>query len=143
MFVSFFILILAVYGHLKITSKGLKYLIGVILFFILFYSYLFSIKLDRGKPGLESFLYKIKIAPSEIFTPVRKIDPNNHAYLWDHWRAYEATMAIDQINTIPTFMIGKGFGALVDLKFKVFLGDEKMRYIPSIHNGYILSLIHI
>lgn len=137
MFVSFFILILAVYGHLKITSKGLKYLIGVILFFILFYSYLFSIKLDRGKPGLESFLYKIKIAPSEIFTPVRKIDPNNHAYLWDHWRAYEATMAIDQINTIPTFMIGKGFGALVDLKFKVFLGDEKMRYIPSIHNGYI------
>lgn len=137
MFVSFFILMLAIYGYLKITSKGIKYLFMVILFFTLFYSYLFSIHLDREKPGLESFLYKMKIAPSEIFTPVRTIDPNNHAYLWDHWRAYEATMAIDQINTLPTFLIGKGFGALIDLKFEVFLGDSKMRYIPSIHNGYV------
>ena len=137
MFVSFFILILAIYGYLKITSKGIKYLFIVILFFTLFYSYLFSIHLDREKPGLESFLYKMKIAPSEIFTPVRTIDPNNHAYLWDHWRAYEATMAIDQINTLPAFLIGKGFGALIDLKFEVFLGDSKMRYIPSIHNGYV------
>ena len=137
MFVSFFILILAIYGYLKITSKGIKYLFIVILFFTLFYSYLFSIHLDREKPGLESFLYKMKIAPSEIFTHIRTIDPNNHAYLWDHWRAYEATMAIDQINTLPTFLIGKGFGALIDLKFEVFLGDSKMRYIPSIHNGYV------
>lgn len=137
MFVSLFILMLAIYGHLKITSKGVKYLLMVLLFFTLLYTYLFSINLDREKPGLESFLYKMKIAPSEIFTPVRKIDPNNHAYLWDHWRAYEATMAIDQINTFPTFLIGKGFGALVDLKFEVYLGDSKMRYIPSIHNGYV------
>ena len=137
MFVSFFILTLSIYGFLKITSKGVKYLILVLLFFTLFYTYLFSANLDRSKPGLESFLYKMKIAPSEIFTPIRKIDPNNHAFLWDHWRAYEATMAIDQINTIPTFLIGKGFGSLIDLKFKVFLGDSKMRYIPSIHNGYV------
>ena len=137
MFVSFFILMLAIYGYLKITSKGIKYLFIVIVFFTLLYSYLFSINLDREKPGLESFLYKIKIAPSEIFTPVKTIDPNNHAYLWDHWRAYEATMAINQINTLPTLLFGKGFGALIDLKFEVFLGDTKMRYIPSIHNGYV------
>lgn len=137
MFISLLIFILAIYGHLKITSKGLKYIIMVMLFFGLLYTYLFSVKIDRGKPGLESFLYKLKIAPSEIFTPIRKIDPNNHAYLWDHWRAYEATMAIDQINTIPTFFIGKGFGALVDLKFGLVLGDTKMRYIPTIHNGYV------
>lgn len=137
MFVSFIILLLAIYGHLKITSKGIKYILMVLLFFTLFYTYLFNANIDRSKPGFESFLYKMKIAPSEIFTPIRKIDPNNHAYLWDHWRAYEATMAIDQINTLPTFFIGKGFGALVDLKFKVFLGDSEMRYIPSIHNGYI------
>ena len=137
MFVSLLILMLAIYGHLKITAKGLKYIIAVILFFTILYTYLFSVNLDRGKPGLESFLYKMKIAPSEIFTPIRKIDPNNYAYLWDHWRAYEATKAIDQINTVPTFLIGKGFGALIDLEVSVFLGDSKMRYIPSIHNGYV------
>jgi len=27
---------------------------------------------------------------------------------------------------------------LVDLKFKVYLGDSEMRYIPIIHNGYVL-----
>ena len=81
MFVSLLILMLAIYGHLKITAKGLKYIIAVILFFTILYTYLFSVNLDRGKPGLESFLYKMKIAPSEIFTPIRKIDPNNYAYL--------------------------------------------------------------
>lgn len=137
MFVSLLILILAIYGHLKVTSKGVKYIVMVLLFFTLLYVYLFNIKLERGKPGLESFLYKIKIAPSEIFTPITKMDANNHAYLWDHWRAYEATKAIEQIETVPEFIIGKGFGALVDLKFSVLLGDTKMRYIPSIHNGYV------
>lgn len=137
MFISFLIIQLAVFGNLKITNKGLKYLFLMLLFFTSIYSYLFSVNIDRGKPGLESFLYKLKIAPSEIFTPIRKIDPKNHAYLWDHWRAYEATKAIDQINTVPTFFFGKGFGALIDLEISVYLGDSKMRYIPSIHNGYV------
>jgi hypothetical protein len=137
MFVALIILLLAVYGYVKITSKGLKYGLLVFSSFLLFYIYLFNANIQREKPGLESFLYKMKIAPSEIFTPVRNIDPNNHAYLWDHWRAYEATLAIDQINTPVTFFIGKGAGSMVDLKFKVYLGDSEMRYIPAIHNGYV------
>ncbi|MEE9406940.1 MAG: O-antigen polymerase [Polaribacter sp.] len=138
MIVAFIILLSSIYGYLKITTKGIKYGVLLSLFFGLFYVYLFSIDLDRGKPGLESFFYKMKIAPSEIFTPINKIDPNNHAYLWDHWRAYEATLAIEQMNTPITYFVGKGFGSLVDLKFKVLLGgDEKMRYIPVIHNGYV------
>jgi hypothetical protein len=137
MFVALIILLLAVYGYVKITPKGLKYGLLVFSSFLLFYIYLFNANIQREKPGLESFLYKMKIAPSEIFTPIRNIDPNNHAYLWDHWRAYEATLAIDQINTPATFFIGKGAGSMVDLKFKVYLGDSEMRYIPSIHNGYV------
>lgn len=137
MFVAIIILLLAVYGYVKITSKGLKYGLLVFSSFLVFYIYLFNANIQRDQPGLESFLYKMKIAPSEIFTPIRKVDPNNHAYLWDHWRAYEATLAIDQINTPITFFIGKGLGSLVDLKFKVYLGDSEMRYIPAIHNGYI------
>ncbi|NCT08494.1 MAG: hypothetical protein GW772_00180 [Flavobacteriia bacterium] len=138
MFVSLGLFLLAIFGYLKITSKGLKYGFLALIIFSLFYVYLYSSNFEREKPGLESFLYKLKIAPSEIFTPIRTVDPNNHAYLWDHWRAYEATLAIDQINTPITFFIGKGLGALVDLKFKVYLGDSEMRYIPIIHNGYVL-----
>lgn len=137
MFVGLIIFLLSIYGYIKITSKGLKYGLLVSAGFVLFYVYLFNANLQREKPGLESFLYKMKMAPSEIFTPIRTIDPNNHAYLWDHWRAYEATLAIDQINTPATFLIGKGLGSLVDLKFKVYLGDTEMRYIPMIHNGYV------
>lgn len=137
MFVGLIIFLLSIYGYIKITSKGLKYGLLVSAGFVLFYVYLFNANLQRDKPGLESFLYKMKIAPSEIFTPIRTVDPNNHAYLWDHWRAYEATLAIDQINTPTTFLIGKGLGSLVDLKFKVYLGDTEMRYIPMIHNGYV------
>ncbi len=138
MFVSLGLFLLAIFGYLKITSKGLKYGFLALSAFLLFYVYLFNANLERDKPGLESFLYKLKIAPSEIFTPLRTVDPNNHAYLWDHWRAYEATLAIDQINTPATFLIGKGLGALVDLKFKVYLGDSEMRYIPILHNGFVL-----
>ncbi|MBG7611507.1 O-antigen ligase family protein [Polaribacter sp. BAL334] len=138
MFVSLGLFLLAIFGYLKITSKGLKYGFLALSAFLLFYVYLFNANLERDKPGLESFLYKLKIAPSEIFTPIRTVDPNNHAYLWDHWRAYEATLAIDQINTPVTFLIGKGLGALVDLKFKVYLGDSEMRYIPMLHNGFVL-----
>lgn len=138
MFVSLGLFLLAIFGYLKITSKGLKYGLLALTLFSLFYVYLYNSNFEREKPGIESFLYKLKIAPSEIFTPIRTVDPNNHAYLWDHWRAYEATLAIDQINTPATFLIGKGLGALVDLNFKVYLGDSEMRYIPMIHNGYVL-----
>ena len=138
MFVSLGLFLLAIFGYLKITSKGLKYGFLALSAFLLFYVYLFNANLERDKPGLESFLYKLKIDSSEIFTPIRTVDTNNHAYLWDHWRAYEATLAIDQINTPVTFLIGKGLGALVDLKFKVYLGDSEMRYIPMLHNGFVL-----
>ncbi|MGB0891027.1 MAG: O-antigen ligase family protein [Flavobacteriaceae bacterium] len=137
MVIAFLILGLSVFGYLKLTQKGVKYASITILCIGLFYVYLFNSNIERDKPGIESFLYKMKIAPSEIFSLIDKKRMSDHAYLWDHWRAYEATMAIEQINTVPTFIAGKGLGALVDLKMSVFLGGEKMRYIPKLHNGYV------
>ena len=137
MFVSLFLMLLGVFGFIKITGKGLKYIMITLIAFGGFYAYLFSVELEREKPGIESFLYKMKIAPSEIFSTVRTVDPNNHAYLWDHWRSYESTVALDQMKTYTDYNIGKGFGALVDLKFEAPLAKEKIRYIPIIHNGYV------
>lgn len=138
MFVALIILSMAIFGYIKLTPKGLKYIFILLTVIGLFYVYLFSIKLERDKPGIDSFLYKIKIAPSEIFIPSKNIDINNHASLWDHWRAYEASRALKEMQKTPSsFFIGKGFGALVDLKFEAPLNSEKIRFIPILHNGYM------
>ena len=58
--------------------------------------------IERNSTGIESFLYKIKIAPSEIFNS--DIDIDDHKQLWDKWRAYEVKMAFNTIKKeIPTF----------------------------------------
>ena len=137
MIVASIILLMSVYGYTKITMKSLKTISVLLLFIALLYTYLFSVKIDRNAKGYEAFLYKVKIAPSEIFKT--KVDRENHKDLWDHWRGYEANRAIALMDTKPlSYLIGVGHGSLVDLKFKAPLSGEKdgMRYISELHNGY-------
>ena len=137
MIVASIILLLSVYGYTKITIKSIKTVSIIFLFVILLYTYLFSVKIDRNAKGYEAFLYKIKIAPSEIFKT--KVDRENHKDLWDHWRGYEANRAIALMDTKPSsYLFGVGHGSLVDLKFKAPLSGKKdgMRYISELHNGY-------
>lgn len=137
MIVVFGIIMLSIYGYTKLTIRSLKIIgIGVILLGM-FYAYLFSIKIDRSGTGLETFFYKIKNAPVELFKT--KIDRENHQDLWDHWRGYEAKRAFALMQKKPySYAVGTGYGSLVNLKFKAPLGDSKngMRYISELHNGY-------
>lgn len=134
------ILILSIYGY-TIINKKMLVLIGIfILTLTMFYTYLFSIKIERDKSGLDSFLYKIKIAPEELFKT--KIDLENHKDLWDHWRGYEAKRAIHLMcNNPSSFIFGAGYGSLVNLKFKAPLTEEKegIKFISELHNGYIYN----
>lgn len=140
MIVAAIILLITIYGYTIITKRGLK-IIGVVLVSILvFYGYLFSIKISRNQPGLESFLYKVKNAPSEIFKT--KIDRDNHKDLWDHWRGYEAKRAFALMEKDPkSYVIGTGYGSLVNLKFFAPLTenykDKGIKYISELHNGYV------
>lgn len=134
MWVAIFILLLASFGYAKISLKALKYIGLFILLISSFYIYLYSIEINRGEPGISAFLYKMKIAPEEIFLP--KVDLNDHASLWDHWRAYEAKMALDQVSGFQ-HLIGRGLGSQVDLLFIAPLDEKGMRYISHLHNGYI------
>lgn len=139
-FVGALIFILASKGYLKLNVRSLTYLFLLILSVGLFYAYLYSIELERNSTGIEGFLYKMKLAPEEIFAPDNNFDVRNHANLWDHWRAYEASKALNQIMEVPYYlglMFGNGFGALIDLGFKAPLGGTKMQFIPIIHNGYM------
>jgi O-antigen ligase len=138
MMVVAIILLFSIYNYTKITKKTIQIFAVVCISVILFYSYLFSVKIDRNGTGVESFLYKVKIAPEEIFTA--KIDRENHKDLWDHWRGYEAKRAFALMEKNPSsYVFGTGYGSLVNLKFYAPLsGDKKgMKYISDLHNGYI------
>ena len=140
MLVVFFVMGFSLLGYAKITVKTLKFIGIAVVSILVLYAYLFSVKLDRNAKGAEAFLYKIKIAPEEIFKS--KIDRNNHKELWDHWRGYEAKRAIYLMEENPTsYFIGTGFGSLVNLKFQAPVGGEGgMKYISRLHNGYIFVL---
>ncbi len=137
MLVAFFLIGFSMLGYAKITSRTFKF-IGIALLVVgLLYAYLFSVKINRNSKGIEAFLYKIKIAPEEIFQT--KINRENHKELWDHWRGYEANRAFDLMNENPkNYIFGTGFGSLINLKFKAPVGGKDgMKYISRIHNGYV------
>lgn len=138
MFVVAIICILSIVGLSIITKKTIKIILFLCVLIGLFYFYLLSIKLER-----DSFLYKLKIAPSELFKT--HIDRNNHADLWDHWRGYEAKRAIALMDQNPSsYLLGCGYGSLVNLKFYAPLSDNSsekgLKYISELHNGYAYIL---
>lgn len=139
MLVAVFILIFAINGYAKITRKGIKYILLFFALIILFYTILYNMDIPRESTGFKNFLYKIKLAPSEIFSTA-KIDINDHKNLWDHWRAYEALKAVEQLiktQYMVGIIFGKGLGSLIDLGFVAPLNSEGIQFIPKIHNGYI------
>lgn len=139
MLICSIILIFSIRQYTIITIKSLKIIGGLIMCVLLFYTYLFSVKIERNKPGIEAFLYKMKIAPAEIFES--RIDRENHKDLWDHWRGYEAKRAFELMNSNPiNYTFGCGYGSLVNLKFLAPLGEKGMKYISELHNGYIYIL---
>lgn len=140
MIVVAIILLITIYGYTIITKRGLRIIGAVFVSILLFYGYLFSIKISRNQTGIESFLYKVKNAPSEIFKT--KIDRENHKDLWDHWRGYEAKRAFSLMEKDPkSYVIGTGYGSLVNLKFFAPLTenykDKGIKYISELHNGYV------
>ena len=141
MLIVAFIMYATIGGYTKITKKTLSVLVIFTLISILFYTYLYSTNLKRGADGIEGFLYKLKIAPAELFKT--KVDRNDHSKLWDYWRAYEALRAIELMNETPTsYIYGTGFGSLINLKFNAPLGDSDkgIRFISETHNGYVFAV---
>jgi hypothetical protein len=141
MIVMSLIIIFTVYGYTIITKKTIKIGLGLLGFVSLLYVFLFSVNIQRNRSGVESFLFKIKIAPAEIFKT--HIDRDNHADLWDHWRGYEAERAFSLLQENPSgYLFGLGYGSLVNLKFYAPLsGDKKgMKFISELHNGYMYVL---
>ena len=58
------------------------------------------------------------------------------------WRGYEAFRAVSQLfeNNMFVWFFGEGAGSKVDLKFYQKLGGQEFRFIPQLHNGYVMVL---
>jgi O-antigen ligase len=144
MIVMAILTLLTIYGYTIINRKGLRIAALLLIFTLGFYAFLFSINLQRNKKGIDSFLYKVKNAPAEVFKT--RINRENHADLWDHWRGYEANRALTLLNDKPIrYFFGCGYGSLVNLKFYAPLSGEPkgMKYISELHNGYVYILYKI
>lgn len=61
-----------------------------------------------------------------------------------NWRGYESFRAIQTYlkGDAKQYFIGRGFGTMIDLGIYIKLGgDEKFRFIPTLHNGYLYTLV--
>ena len=114
MIVVSFLMIIAYYGYLKLNKKGALGLVaGLILgsFFVAFLSVYQPAEKDGGM--VDSFLFKIKNSFSESFNAgdvnINKLDRRE---LWKHWRAYEASVVLEEIMKIAFGFLVKALARL-------------------------------
>ena len=113
-------------ANFKKTLSVIMLLVGIVLI-------LFVIK-----PSLvQNIITKFEFSSQELSLSQ---DFYNNEEGMSNWRGYESQRVIASFNQNPTFktyIIGKGFGSMVDLGFSMLLGKSKMRLIPKLHNGYL------
>ncbi|HZW62687.1 MAG TPA: O-antigen ligase family protein [Flavobacteriaceae bacterium] len=140
MFILLFVFYIAYKGYMFFNKKFLK---GLFVFFLVAIALgitISSVETNRDSTGFKAFIYKTQNSFSEVFKPINtKEIVNDRRELWEHWRAYEASKAIEQIEEVgpKAWLVGMGFGAQVDLETYVYLDGEKYYEVPSIHNGFV------
>lgn len=135
-FIQFAILFVGMKGYFKINRTSLLVLTSGFIFVIVAYSAIVYVNPKRNGPGIETLLYKIKIAPQEAFKT--KIDVDDWRDFNDNYRSYENIHTVKQVTQKGTAstIFGQGMGSRVDLKREVWL-REMLRYISILHNGFM------
>lgn len=140
MFILLFVFFLAHKGYMFLNKKLLKGIFIFSIIAIVLGVIISSVDTDRNSTGLKAFIYKTQNSFSEVFESIdTKEIVNDRRELWEHWRAYEAKKAIEQMDKtgLKAWLIGMGLGAQVDLETYVYLDEEKFYEVPSIHNGFV------
>jgi len=136
-FIQFFILFFALKGYFVLNRRLIVVLTSITITVVVGYSAILYINPKRNGPGMEAFLYKIKVAPIEPFKT--KINRENWKDFNDNYRSYENIMTVRQVTREGnlSIMFGQGLGSKVDLKQKIWLGDMELQYISILHNGFM------
>lgn len=78
---------------------------------------------------------------------IKEVMVSNYRSMADinqNWRGYESFRAVITYlsGSEVQYATGRGFGTMVDLGIYIRLGgDEKFRFIPTLHNGYMYILV--
>ncbi len=136
-FIQFVILLVAMKGYFVINKKTILILSSLTIISILSYSTILFINPKRNGPGMEAFLYKVKIAPIEPFKT--KINVNDYKDFNDNYRSVENILTIKQSLNRDNYEIffGQGLGSTIDLHREVLLDDVAIRHSSILHNGFM------
>lgn len=138
-FIQFVILIIALKGFFVLNEKAIKAVLATAILIIIGYASIVYYNPIRNGKGMDEFLYKIKIIPTEAFST--KINRDDWKDFNDNYRSYENIRTVQQLYNNKALTFGEGIGSQVDLKQKVYLGDMQLRYISILHNGYMTVLL--
>jgi hypothetical protein len=134
--IQFVILFMALKGYLRVTKKSVTVLVTAIVLIGSAYAAIYYYNPQRRGPGIEAFLYKIKIAPLESFKT--RINQDDWKEFNDNYRSFENIMTVRQVsgNSTLAVVIGEGLGATVDIGREMWSNDgELIRYMPVLHNA--------
>lgn len=136
-FLQFGILFLAMKGYFVPDRRNLTILFSLLFAGLLCYSAIVYYNPKRNGKGIEAFLYKVKIAPTEPFKT--KINTEDYKDFNDNYRSVENINTYRQMENDGAFTVlfGKGLGSKVDLKKDVWLDDTLLRHISILHNGFM------
>lgn len=136
-FIQFGLLFLAMKGYFVPNKRNLSVLFTLLFAGLLCYSAIVFYNPKRNGKGIEAFLYKVKIAPTEPFKT--KINTEDYKDFNDNYRSVENINTYKQMENDGTFTVlfGKGLGSKVDLKKDVWLDDTLLRHISILHNGFM------
>jgi hypothetical protein len=140
-FIQFFILFFALKGYFILNKRAIIAILSVIAIAIISYTAILYINPRRNGEGMEAFLYKIKVAPTEPFKS--KINTDDYIDFNDNYRSVETINTLKQMHNKGTkaVVVGEGLGSQIDLKKEVYLGDMKMRFISVMHNAFMTTYL--
>lgn len=85
------------------------------------------------------FLWKLGRSIEEIAAS----DYHSQREITLNWRGYESHRALMEYRRSSPLehLAGKGYGASIDMAIRTVLGGESMRFLPTIHNGWVYLLV--
>ncbi|MFK7781774.1 O-antigen ligase family protein [Psychroserpens sp.] len=140
MFIVLFMFFVGYKGYLFLNRKLFRGILLLTIISVILGIVLSNIETNRNSTGFKAFVYKTQNSFSELFESIdTKTILRDRRGMWEHWRAYEAQKAIEQMNNNGTkaWLIGLGFGSKVDLETEVRLDGKQFSEVPSIHNGFV------
>ena len=140
-FIQFVVLYFGVKGYFVLNRRAFIAVTSVVAVSVVLYSVVLLINPKRTGSGVEEFLYKIKVAPTEPFKT--KVNVADYKDFNVNYRSVETLYTLKQVRIRgPQAMIfGSGLGSQVDLKQIVHLGDMDLRYISVLHNGFMTTYL--